>query len=63
MTGKKAVNFGRGALFSRLDQPAQGRMVVIMQRLHENDLVGELLNPPRECGTKAPRKNNLAFHR
>ena len=28
-----------------VDQPVQGALILIMQRLHENDLVGELLHP------------------
>jgi hypothetical protein len=35
-----------------LNNPAQGRIVVIMKRLHENDLAGELLNPSRGPDTE-----------
>ena len=48
---ERAVNYVRGTLFSRLNNPATGRIVVIMQRLHTNDLTGELLNPSQDAGT------------
>jgi hypothetical protein len=47
-----AVDFVRGSLFTRLDQPQKGAIVLIMQRLHENDLTGELLNPSRDADTE-----------
>lgn len=31
-------------LISRLDQPKEGRIALVMQRIHENDLTGYLLN-------------------
>src|SRR5262249_55869882 len=49
---ENAVKFVRGTIFSRLDQPAKGSIVLIMQRLHENDLTGELLNPSRDADTE-----------
>lgn len=33
----------RSTLFSRLNDPQEGRFIMIMQRLHENDPTGELL--------------------
>jgi predicted phage terminase large subunit-like protein len=33
-----------GSLMSRFDKPAAGRMIVIMQRLHQDDLIGRLLD-------------------
>jgi len=49
---ENAVNYVRQTIFSRLDQPAKGSIVLIMQRLHENDLTGELLNPSRDPDTE-----------
>jgi hypothetical protein len=46
------VNFVKQGLFTRLDQPSQGAIVVVMQRLHENVLTGELLNPSRDADTE-----------
>lgn len=33
----------KGSLMTRFDKPAEGRMVVVMQRLHQDDLIGRLL--------------------
>jgi hypothetical protein len=49
---QNTVEYVRTALFTRLDQPAKGSIVVVMQRLHENDLVGELLQPGRDASTE-----------
>jgi predicted phage terminase large subunit-like protein len=38
-----AVTYIRNVLISRLDNPATDSIVMIMQRLHENDATGELL--------------------
>lgn len=41
---ERAIEFHRGTLFSRLDgDKATGRIVLVMQRLHEDDLAGHLL--------------------
>ena len=37
------IDYYNGALYSRLDNKKTGRIIVIMQRIHENDLVGYLL--------------------
>jgi hypothetical protein len=42
------LQFVRGSLFSRLDDPAHDAIVVCHSRLHEDDLIGQLRNPPRE---------------
>jgi len=47
-----AVKYVRQTLFSRLDEPSKGAIVLIMQRLHENDLTGELLNPSCDADTE-----------
>ncbi|ATE66199.1 phage terminase large subunit [Rhizorhabdus dicambivorans] len=41
---EKAITFYRNSLPSRFDNPADGRVIVIQQRLHEEDLVGFLLD-------------------
>jgi predicted phage terminase large subunit-like protein len=42
--GRDAVNYWfKTTLLTRLDDPSIGAMVVIMQRLHEDDLVGNLM--------------------
>ena len=33
----------KGSLMTRFDKPAEGRMIVVMQRLHQDDLIGRLL--------------------
>ena len=38
-----AINYVRQSLFTRLDNPAKGRIVVSMQRLATDDLSGVLL--------------------
>ncbi|GGL50713.1 phage terminase large subunit [Wenxinia marina] len=40
----RAQDFMEGTLFSRFDRPAQGRVVMIAQRLHERDPAGYLLD-------------------
>lgn len=40
---EKAITFYRNSLPSRFDNPADGRVIIIQQRLHEEDLVGFLL--------------------
>jgi len=39
---QNAVDFFNGSLYSRLNSKAEGRVVVIQQRLHEEDLIGHL---------------------
>ncbi|TAH37509.1 MAG: terminase [Alphaproteobacteria bacterium] len=53
-----------GTLFSRLDDPAKGIIVVAMQRLHQNDLSGFLLAKPGYEGMIIPSiapKDELPF--
>ncbi len=38
-----AFNFFKQTLYSRLNHPSQGRFLLVMQRLHEDDLSGHLL--------------------
>lgn len=38
---ENAVKYVRQTLFSRLDDPKRGAIVLIQQRLHENDLAGD----------------------
>lgn len=40
---RDAVNYYRNTLASRLDDPVKGAIVVVCQRLHEDDLVAHLL--------------------
>ncbi len=40
---QKVKSFFRQTLLSRLNNPSQGRIVLVMQRLHEDDLSGDLL--------------------
>jgi predicted phage terminase large subunit-like protein len=40
---EKVKSFFRQTLLSRLNNPSQGRIVLVMQRLHEDDLSGHLL--------------------
>lgn len=43
-TGREsAITFYRNSLMSRFDDPVEARMLVIQQRLHEDDIVGSLL--------------------
>jgi len=43
-TGRKAVNdWFDHTLYSRLNDKRTGRIILIMQRLHEDDLVGHVL--------------------
>jgi hypothetical protein len=49
---EKAVNYCRTTLFTRLNNPGTGAIVIIMQRLHENDLAGELMSPSRDERTE-----------
>lgn len=44
---KKALEFFRVTAISRLNDPRTGAMVVVMQRLHEDDLAGNLLETCR----------------
>jgi predicted phage terminase large subunit-like protein len=42
-TARNSVNeWVKSTLMSRFDKPAEGRMIVIMQRLHMDDLIGRL---------------------
>ena len=44
-TQRKAVNdWYDNTLLSRLNDKNNGRIVIIMQRVHQNDLVGHVLN-------------------
>lgn len=40
---KKVIDYYRETLISRLDDPQKGAFIVVMQRLHEDDLTGYLL--------------------
>ena len=40
---EKVKNFFRQTLLSRLNNPSEGRLLLVMQRLHEDDLSGHLL--------------------
>lgn len=40
---KNAIDFYTGTLYNRLNQPKLGSRIIVMQRLHENDLTGYLL--------------------
>lgn len=40
---KSVLDYYSGTLYSRLDNKKEGRVILIMQRLHEDDLVGNLL--------------------
>lgn len=40
---KKVITFYRDSLLSRFDDPATGKLILTMQRLHEEDLAGYLL--------------------
>ena len=40
---KSTIRAVRGSIMTRLDSPAAGAIIVIMQRLHEQDVTGELL--------------------
>ena len=44
---ESTVQFCR-MLFSRLDYPGRDAIVVAGSRIHEDDLIGQLRNPPRE---------------
>lgn len=37
-------NFFKASLLSRLDDPAEGRIIVVMQRVHEDDISGRLIS-------------------
>lgn len=41
---QQAINFFDNTLMTRLDDKKAGAIVLVMQRLHENDLTGHLLN-------------------
>jgi len=38
-----SINFFRSTLQTRLNDPKKGAIIIIMQRLHENDLTGYIL--------------------
>lgn len=42
---QNAIDFYNHTLFSRLNQPDIGVRVIVMQRLHEQDLTGHLMDP------------------
>ncbi|UVO50174.1 phage terminase large subunit [Sphingomonas sp. SUN019] len=44
---QKAIRLYRESLHSRLDDKANGKIVLVMQRLHEDDLTGFLMDQPR----------------
>lgn len=47
----KVINYYRNVLFSRLDDKATGKIVLVMQRLHDDDLSGYLLREWKESCT------------
>jgi predicted phage terminase large subunit-like protein len=52
---RRAVNaWFDHSLISRLDDKREGCMIIIMQRLHEDDLVGHVLQQPGWCMLKFP---------
>ncbi len=53
-------------LYSRLNAKRHGAIIIIMQRLHEDDLVGHVLgrSPGRSCGfRRSPKRMNLTRSR
>jgi predicted phage terminase large subunit-like protein len=44
---QNAIDFYNHTLFSRLNQPDIGVRIIVMQRLHEEDLTGHLLDPKK----------------
>jgi predicted phage terminase large subunit-like protein len=47
---QQGIDFYRETLYSRLDDKKNGAIVLIMQRLHEDDLTGHILNSFKEDG-------------
>lgn len=60
-TRNAVYDWFKGSLMTRFDKPAEGAMVVVMQRLHQDDLIGRLLDEggwdylamPGECLERA----------
>lgn len=46
---RNANSFYTGTLYNRLNQPKLGVRIIVMQRLHEEDLTGKLLSENREA--------------
>lgn len=60
---QEVIDFYRGTLVTRLDDKINGCMIVIMQRVHENDLVGYLLeNEPGWHHLNLPAIADRDFH-
>lgn len=55
-----AINEVRSTLFSRFNKYSQGRLILIMQRLHEMDTTGELLKDGGYYHLKLPAINGSA---
>jgi len=53
---ESTINFVCGSLFSRLDNPGRDAIVVCHSRLHDDDLIGQLRNRPRE-ETRSEQRN------
>ena len=57
LTRNSVYDWFKGSLMTRFDKPAEGAMVVVQQRLHQDDLIGRLrdeggwdcLEMPAEC--------------
>ena len=45
---EKVIAFYKHTLSTRLNSPTKGRIVLVMQRLHEEDLAGDLIASPEE---------------
>ena len=45
---EKAIRYFRKTIFSRINDPKLGIKIVVMQRMHENDLTGDLLFTDKE---------------
>ena len=55
-TARRAVNDWYGTtLFSRLDDKEKGAIILVMQRLHEDDLAGKLLREGRLAPSRSAR--------
>ena len=52
-----AINEIRSTLFSRFNKYSEGRLILIMQRLHENDPTGDLLRDGGYYHLKLPAEN------
>lgn len=54
---KTAINEVRSTLFSRFNKHSEGRLILIMQRLHESDTTGDLLADGGYYHLKLPAEN------